>query len=50
MYEITHEIVVNGLYTDEELQEVFEKHIEKNKTVLDMVRASHNFLLFTFIK
>ncbi|OAD57327.1 Serine/threonine-protein kinase NLK [Eufriesea mexicana] len=36
MYEITHEIVLNGLYTDEELQEVFKKHIEKNKTVLDM--------------
>ncbi|OAD54429.1 hypothetical protein WN48_07793 [Eufriesea mexicana] len=41
MYEITHEIVLNGLYTDEELQEVFKKHIEKNKTVLDMNRMMY---------
>lgn len=38
MYDITHEIILNGLYTDEELQEVFNKHIEENKTVLNTVR------------
>ncbi|XP_043581653.1 uncharacterized protein LOC122567338 isoform X2 [Bombus pyrosoma] len=38
MYDITHEIILNGLYTDEELQEVFKKHIEENKTILDTKR------------
>lgn len=38
MYDITHEIILNGLYTDEELQEVFKKHTEENKTILDTVR------------
>lgn len=35
VYEITREIVHKGLYTDKELQEVFKKHLEQNKTVLD---------------
>ncbi|XP_031366596.1 TNF receptor-associated factor family protein DDB_G0272098-like isoform X3 [Apis dorsata] len=38
MYEITHEIIVNGLYTDDELNKIFKKYIEKNKKVLDMNR------------
>ncbi|XP_050486843.1 uncharacterized protein LOC126871732 isoform X1 [Bombus huntii] len=38
MYDITHEIILNGLYTDEELQEVFKKHTEENKTILDTKR------------
>ncbi|CAL7951203.1 unnamed protein product [Xylocopa violacea] len=37
VYEITHEIILNGLYTDNELQELFKKHIKKNETILDMV-------------
>lgn len=38
MYEITHEIIVNGLYTDDELNKIFKKYIEKNKKILDMVK------------
>ncbi|XP_071869234.1 uncharacterized protein isoform X2 [Bombus fervidus] len=38
VYDITHEIILNGLYNDEELQEVFKKHIEENKTILDTKR------------
>ncbi|XP_061931278.1 protein PFC0760c isoform X3 [Apis cerana] len=38
MYEITHEIIVNGLYTDDELNKIFKKYIEKNKKILDMNR------------
>ena len=37
VYEITCEIMHNGLYTDKELREVFEKHVERNKDILDMV-------------
>lgn len=35
VYEITREIMRRGLYTDKELQEVFQKHFEQNKTILD---------------
>ncbi|XP_032673765.1 uncharacterized protein LOC116845328 isoform X2 [Odontomachus brunneus] len=38
IYDITREIKQNGLYTDKELQDVFKKHIEKNKGTLDMNR------------
>lgn len=31
MYEITHEIIVNGLYTDDELNKIFKKYIEKKQ-------------------
>ena len=37
VYEITREIVLNGFYTDDELREVFKKHVERNKDILDMV-------------
>lgn len=48
MYDITHEIILNGLYTDEELQEVFNKHIEENKTVLDMNRMLYEIYQLKF--
>ncbi|XP_076392482.1 uncharacterized protein LOC100881033 isoform X2 [Megachile rotundata] len=35
VYDITREIMHKGLYTDKELQEVFKKHLEQNKHVLD---------------
>ena len=37
MYEITQEIMENGLYTDKDLQNVFKKHIERNSGILDKV-------------
>ncbi|XP_076666701.1 uncharacterized protein LOC143368172 isoform X2 [Andrena cerasifolii] len=36
VYEITREIMHDGLYTDNELREVFKKHVERNKDILDM--------------
>ncbi|KOC66676.1 hypothetical protein WH47_00885 [Habropoda laboriosa] len=36
VYEITREIILNELYTDKQLQEVFTKHMEENKKILDM--------------
>ena len=36
VYEITREIMHDGLYTDKELREVFKKHVERNKDILDM--------------
>jgi len=36
-YDITKDIMQNGLYTDKELQCVFKKHIEENKNTLNMV-------------
>ncbi|XP_017883505.1 uncharacterized protein LOC108627010 [Ceratina calcarata] len=38
VYEITRDIILNGLYTDEELQIVFSTHIEKNRAALNMNR------------
>ncbi|XP_066587436.1 uncharacterized protein [Prorops nasuta] len=38
VYDITREIMLNELYTDNELYDVFRKHIEINKTFLDMDR------------
>lgn len=38
VYEITKEIMHNDLYTDEQFQGVFTKHLERNKEFLDMVR------------
>lgn len=38
VYEITHDIILNGLYTDEELHVVFNEHIEKNSATLNMNR------------
>lgn len=37
VYDITREIMQSGLYTDKELQDVFKKHIDKNKGILNMV-------------
>ncbi|XP_054010606.1 uncharacterized protein LOC128893576 isoform X1 [Hylaeus anthracinus] len=36
VYDITCEIIQNGLYTDEQLQDVFQKHLKKNETLLSM--------------
>ncbi|XP_076750866.1 uncharacterized protein LOC143423417 [Xylocopa sonorina] len=41
VYEITQEIILNGLYADNELQELFKKHIKKNKTILDTNRMQY---------
>ncbi|CAK9813206.1 hypothetical protein ANTQUA_LOCUS7536 [Anthophora quadrimaculata] len=41
VYEITREIIVNRLYTDKQLQEVFMKHIKENKNTLDMNTMLH---------
>ncbi|XP_034936423.1 uncharacterized protein [Chelonus insularis] len=35
LYDITQEIVQNGLYKDEELKEVFKRHIKRNSHILD---------------
>ncbi|KAK0164616.1 hypothetical protein PV328_003227 [Microctonus aethiopoides] len=35
LYDITQEIVQNGLYTDEELRNVFKKHMKKNLHILN---------------
>lgn len=37
VYDITQEIVQNGLYTNRELKEVFERHLEKNSGHLNKV-------------
>lgn len=37
IYDITKEIIQKGLYTDEELQNVFKKHIDRYKGILNMV-------------
>lgn len=37
VYDITKEIMQRGLYTDKELQDVFKKHINQYKGILDMV-------------
>lgn len=37
VYDITKEIMQKGLYTDKELQDVFKKHIEQYKGILNMV-------------
>lgn len=37
VYDITKEIMQKGLYTDKELRDVFKKHINQNKEVLNMV-------------
>lgn len=39
LYDITQEIVQNGLYTDEELQNVFKKHMKKNLHILNKVKT-----------
>lgn len=39
VYDITKEIMQSGLYTDKELQDVFKKHIDKNRGILNMVRT-----------
>lgn len=38
IYDITKEIIQRGLYTDQELQNVFKKHIDRYKGILNMVR------------
>ena len=38
IYDITREIIQRGLYTDKELQNVFKKHIDRYKGILNMVR------------
>ena len=37
VYDITKEIMQRGLYTDKELQDVFKKHINRYKGILNMV-------------
>jgi len=37
IYDITKEIIQRGLYTDQELQNVFKKHIDRYKGILNMV-------------
>lgn len=37
VYDITKEIMQRGLYTDKELQDVFEKHVNQYKGILNMV-------------
>jgi len=37
IYDITKEIMQRGLYTDKELQDVFKKHINQYKGILNMV-------------
>lgn len=37
IYDITKEIIQKGLYTDQELQNVFKKHINQYKRILNMV-------------
>ncbi|XP_043255497.1 uncharacterized protein LOC122399134 isoform X1 [Colletes gigas] len=36
VYEITCEIINDGLYTDEQLRDVFKKHLDKNRSFLSM--------------
>ncbi|XP_076234950.1 uncharacterized protein LOC143179537 [Calliopsis andreniformis] len=38
VYEITNEIMLNGLYTDDELRNVFKRHLKRNEEFLDMNR------------
>lgn len=38
VYKITRDIMQNGFYTDKELQDVFKKHINQNKKLLNMNR------------
>ncbi|KAG7204141.1 hypothetical protein KM043_001986 [Ampulex compressa] len=38
LYDITKEIIQSGFYTDKELEDVFDKHIEKNTGMLNMNR------------
>ncbi|XP_031846641.2 uncharacterized protein LOC116433077 isoform X2 [Nomia melanderi] len=40
VYEITHDILYNRLYTDEQLREVFKKHLERNKEFLNMLKLA----------
>lgn len=37
IYDITNEIIQRGLYTDNELQNVFKKHIDRYKGILNKV-------------
>lgn len=37
VYDITKEIMQRGLYTDKELQDVFKKHVNQYKGILNMV-------------
>lgn len=37
IYDITQEIMVNGLYTDNELQAIFDKHLRINSGLLERV-------------
>lgn len=38
VYDITQEIVQNGYYKDEEMKEVFRRHLNENARCLDRVR------------
>lgn len=42
VYDITQEIVQNSLYTDRELKQVFEKHLQRNSGCLNKVRLIYN--------
>lgn len=43
LYNITQEIVLKGLYTDQELHEVFKKHVDMNCGCLDKVSHSSSY-------
>lgn len=42
LYEITQEIVQNKYYTDDELKNVFKKHMKQNSGLLDRVSCNNN--------
>ncbi|KAK0182708.1 hypothetical protein PV327_000818 [Microctonus hyperodae] len=44
LYDITQEIIQNGLYTDEELRNVFKKHMKKNLHILNKLKLSLNIV------
>lgn len=48
VYEITCEIIVDRYYTDDELRRVFEKRIEANRQILDMVGTLILFIIYTY--
>ena len=47
LYDITQEIMRNRLYTDEEIQEVFKKHLDMNSGTLNRV-CNFRFLAFKY--
>lgn len=45
VYDITKEIMQKGLYTDKELQDVFKKHVNQYKGILNMVYLTKLYLV-----